>query len=258
MIVCLAVAACVLAPASAGAGTARPPASLSASPVHVNLAGRARQQVRVTNSGDASVVVDVSRAGFALDLRGRPRVVAGGPRFRAAVSWLRVRPRRLALRRGGVASLTVTSAPPRHAEPGDHDALVLLTTRPRPGRTLAVRLRIGIVVVVRVPGRIVRRLVPLGLRVRRAGRVRLLELRVANRGNITETLSRRCLSVSLRRRGREVARLRPIARQFLPRSSGLAEIRYAGRLRGWVTVRVGPSRRPPCGRVLPRTFRIRL
>jgi hypothetical protein len=256
MIVCFAVTACLLAPASAGASNARPPVSLSASPTHLSLTGKGRRQVRVMNPGVSPVVVDVTRAGFALDPRGRPHVVPVRRPTRSAASWLLVRPRRFRLRPGGTASLTVISTPARRAEPGDHDALVLLTTRPRPGRALAVRMRIGIVVVVRTPGRIVRRLVPLGLRVRRGGRVRLLELRVANRGNITETLGRRCLSVSLHRRGRAAVRLRPVPRQFLPRSSGIAEIRYAGRLRGWVTVRVEPLRRPPCGRVLPRRFRI--
>jgi hypothetical protein len=258
MIICFVVTACLLAPASAGASAARPLASLSASPAHLSLIGKASRQVRVMNPGESAVVVDVTRAGFALDLRGRPRVVPRGQALRAAVSWLRVRPGRFVLRPGAAASLTVISTPPRRPEPGEHDALVLLTTRPRPGRALAVRMRIGIVVVVRIPGRIVRRLVPLGLRVRHEGRVRLLELRVANRGNITETLSRRCVSVSLRRGGRAVARLRPLARRFLPRSSGIAEIRYAGRLRGWAHVRVAPTGRRACARVLHRTFRIRL
>ena len=78
MIVCTAFAACLLAPAFAGAGTALPPVSLIASPSRVSLAGAARQTIQVTNSGRATVVADVARAGFALDLRGRPRIVPGG------------------------------------------------------------------------------------------------------------------------------------------------------------------------------------
>ncbi len=113
-------------------------------------------------------------------------------------------------------------------------------------------------VVVRVPGRIVRRLVPLALHVRRAGRVRVLELLVANRGNVAEVFDRSCLSVILRRKGRVLARLRPAPRELLPRTRGIAEIRYAGPLRGRVRATVEFSTRAPCIRAPRRTFRIRL
>ena len=248
----------VLAPASAGARTTRPPVSLVASPSRVTLAGKTRRSISVTNSGAQSVVVDVVRAGFALDLRGRPKILLRGSGRRVTASWLTVRPRRLMLKPGGSASFTVSSRLPYRVEPGDHSALVLLTTRPRRGGGVAVRMRIGIVVVVRVQGVIVRRLELLRLRVRRAGRARLLELLMANRGNITETLDRRCVTVSLRRRGRELERLWPTARDLLPRTSGIVEIRYRGRLRGRVTARVEQSGRAPCGRGLRRTFPIRL
>jgi hypothetical protein len=252
----LVAAACLVAAAPVGAGAARPPVSLVASPAHVSLTGAARQTIRVANSGSESVVVDVARAAFALDLRGRPRIVARGSR--SAASWLAIRPRRLTLDPGGSASLTVSSALPRHAEPGDHDALVLLTTRPRPGLGLAVRMRIGVVVVVRAPGAIVRRLELRRLRVRRAGAVRVLELLVANRGNVTEVLSRSCVIVSLRRGRRALTALRPTPRELRPRTSGIVEVRYRGRVRGRVIARVALSGRPPCAAAQHREFRIRL
>ena len=216
------------------------------------LAGAARQTIQVTNSGRESVVVDVTRAGFALDLRGRPRIVSGGRR-----AWLTMRPLRLAIRPGGTVPLVVSSKPPPKAEPGDHDALVLLTTRAR-GSGLAVRIRLGVVVVVRVPGKIVRRVELRSLRVRRQGHVRGLELLVANRGNVTEMLDRRCVTVSLRRGGRVLARLRPASRQLLPRTTGIVEMRYDGRARGWVSARVEVLARGPCVRTQRRVFRIRL
>jgi len=258
MIVCLAVTACALAPASAGASAVRPPVSLVASPPHLTLVGRARETIRVSNSGTEPVVVDVTRAGFALDLRGRPRITLRGRGPRPAAPWLRARPARLAIAPGVVGLLTVSSAPPVRAEPGDHGALVLLTTRPHRRRGLAVRMRLGIVVAVRVPGRIVRRLVPLALHVRRAGRVRVLELLVANRGNVTELLERGCVIVTLRRRAEVLARLRPAVRQLLPRTSGLVEARYAGRVRGRLAARVDFAARKPCLRAPRRTFSIRL
>lgn len=248
--------ALLLAPASPGAGAARPPASLAASPSRIALAGATSQTIRVTNSGGEPIVVDVAPAGFALDLRGRPRIV---PRtVAAAASWLSVRPRRLGLPPGRAVSLTVSAALPPRAAPGDHAALVLLTTRPRRGAGLAIRMQIGIVVVVRVPGTIVRRLELRELRVRRLGASRLLELSVANRGNVSERLEPGRVRVSFLRRGRVVARLRAPEREVLPRTAGIDEIRYRGRLRGWVTAVVEVAPPGNGAAVVRRTFRIRL
>lgn len=252
----LAVLALVLAPAPAGAGTTRPPLGLTAMPARVALAGPGEAVVRVGNPGLAPVVVDVGRAGFALDLRGRPRIVPRrGPR--AATSWLPVRPTRFVLAAGASRSVTVSSRMPRGAEPGDHDALVLLTTRPRPGAAgVAVRMRVGVVVVVRAPGRVVRRLAVGALRVRRARRARILELGVANRGNVTETLVRGDVRIFLRRPGRRTS-LRADPRDLRPRTHGIVQVRYAGRLRGRVMVRVWI--RPEPGRpAVFRVFRVKL
>jgi len=252
-----AAAACLLVPALAGASSARPPVSLTASPAQLTLIGNSRAAVDVTNSGSDRVVVDVALAGFALDVRGRPRIVAraGGT---GTSAWLSVRPRHLTLGPGGVAPVTVTAKPPLRATPGDHDALVLLTTRPRRNADLAVRMRLGIVVAVRVPGTVVRRLQLRGLRVDRVGDARVLELLVANRGNVTETLDRRRLTVTVLRGGIVFARLRSTPRALLPRTSGIAEIPYRGRLHGWVeaVVRVAPAE--PGGGAVRRTFWIRV
>lgn len=253
MIVCLAITACALAPASAGASAVRPSVSLVASPARISLVGTARQTIRVANTGASAVVVDIARAGFALDLRGRPRVAT-----RPAAPWLHVRPLRLAIAPGREASLTVRTAPSPRAEPGDHGALVLLTTERRPGRALAIRMRLGVVVVLRVPGRIVRRLVPLRIHVRRAGRVRVLVLTLANLGNVTETVDRRCVSVALVRRGRVLARLRPARRDLLPRTRGIVELRYRGAVRGRVRAVVPRTAGLVCPRRPGRSFVVRL
>ena len=249
------VAVLVLAPASTGASTARPALAFTATPARVELAGSGQATVRVTNRGRRPLAVDVGRAGFSLDLRGRPRIVARAG-VRAATPWLTVRPRRFLLRAGASRRLTVTSRLPRRVEPGDHDALVLLTTRPRRRAGVAVRMRIGIVVVVRAPGRVVRRLALRGLRVRRVRGTRVLELRVANRGNVTETIDRGRIRVVLRR-GSARTSLRVEPRRLRPRTSGIVQLRYRGRINGWVTarVRIAPD---PGGRVVSRTFRVRL
>ena len=251
----LALTALVLVPASAGAGTTRPPLGLTATPARVALAGSVETAVRVMNPGSTSIVVDVARAGFALDLRGRPRVVArtGG---RAAASWLTVRPGRFVLRPRASRSVTIASRLPRRVEPGDHDALVLLTTRPRYSGGVAVRMRIGIVVVVRAPGPVFRRLAVGPLRVRRAAGARVLELFVVNRGNVTETLERGRVRMVLRGRSGTV-RLRPEPRDLRPRTGGLVQAAYRGRLRGWVTAHVEVA--PPSGaRPVRRSFRVKV
>jgi hypothetical protein len=250
-------ASLLLAPASAGASASRTPVSLVASPARVTLSGSGRATVQVTNSGSRRVEINVRRAGFALDLRGRPRIVRRTGTLRTATTWLTVHPRTLKIAPGKKASLTIASSVPRRARPGDHNALVLLTTRPIRGARVAVRMRLGVVVVVRAPGRIARQLELRRLRVRRTGKTRRLELLVGNRGNVTEVLHRKSVTIVLRRERRIVARLHPAARELLPQTSGLVLARYGGRVRGRVTAVVELSPEPG-GRVLRHEFYIRL
>jgi hypothetical protein len=105
-----------LASASAGAGATPKPVALTAVPARVVLVATTHEAVRVTNSGTRAVVVDVSKAGFALTLRGRPRIVRARGK-RSAASWLELRPTRLTLPARASASLVVSAAVPRDAEP---------------------------------------------------------------------------------------------------------------------------------------------
>jgi hypothetical protein len=233
--------------------TSRPP-SLAASPARVTLSVAESRTIRVTNSGGGIASVDVAPAGFALDLRGRPRIVR---RTDAAALRLEVKPRRLTLQPGEATTLTVSAVPAPHVRVGDHPALVLLTTQRR-GAGLGVRMQIGIVVIVRVPGAVLHRLELHGLRVRRGHRADLLELSVVNRGNVTERLTRERVRVSLRRRGRVIARLRAMPRELFPRSRATETFRYRGRLRGPATALVEVVRPANGMPILRRTFRIRL
>jgi hypothetical protein len=248
--------ALALVPASAGAGAVRPPVRLSAEPARVLLVGSGGTSVRVTNSGTQRVAVDVTRAGFALDLRGRPQIV-GSRGARSAAAWLTLRPTHFTIAPRSSASLAVIAKLPRGAEPGDHDALALLQTRPVAGRPVAVRLRLGVVVVVRAPGKIIRRLEFRALRVVRFRRSTVLELTVANQGNVTEPLRGVRAVLSRTKNGREVAAASAASRDLRPRTSGIVAFRYRPTLHGWVTARAvipadGSRRR------LQRTFRIRL
>ena len=245
-----------LASASAGASAARPRVVLTASPAHVELSGAGRETVSITNSGVDRVVVDVSRAGFVLDLRGRPKIVTASDARRSAVDWLSLTPRRLALRPGATRSVTVAAKPPSRAEPGDHDALVLFTTRRRVKGRVAVRMRMGVVVVVRVPGVILHRLALQGVRFRKSARVRTLELVVANLGNVTESFSRRSAVVSFHRAGWRIARMTADPRALRPGTLGVFQFRYGGTMSGPVIARVAVI--SESGRAIRRTMRVRL
>jgi hypothetical protein len=247
-----------LASASAGASAValRDPVALTAVPAHVALDGTGSATVRVRNSGTRRVAVDVAQAGFALDLRGRPRVVDGRD-GRSAVGWLTLQPTHFTLGPRAAASLVVSARVPEHAEPGDHDALVLLTTRPVAGARVAVRLRLGVVVVVRAPGTIVRRLELRRLRVVRRRGIRALELAVVNAGNVTEQLRHVRAVVRRARSGRAVATAAARPREVRPATRGLLEFRLRTRARGRFTARVvvpGESGRA----TIRRTFRVRL
>jgi hypothetical protein len=248
-----ALAALVLAAAAASTpgAAAGPGIGLSASPLRLTLRGLSASAVTVRNPSHRTLRVDVSRAGFSRSMRGKPRVRPA----RGAVTWLRLHPRRFRLAPGAKTTLHVAAVPARRAAPGDHPALVLLTTRPLGVKHVRVRLRVGVVVDLRVRGRIVRRLDARALTVRRRGTLRLLELRLVNRGNVNERLPGDGLRVSVLRHGRKLATLRPRSRELLPHSTGIAAFAYYGRLRGSVLVRV--ELRPPV-RGQRRSFRVRL
>jgi hypothetical protein len=245
-----------LASASAGASGARQPVALTASPAHLELAGTGRATVRVTNSGTNPVVLDVRRAGFALDLRGRPKIVGEHDVRRTAAGWLGFRPRTLSLRPGATGSISIASTVPARAEPGDHDALVLFTTRRRVTDGLAVRVRMGVVVVVRAPGKIVRRVDLKALRVVPTRHGRALELVLANRGNVTESFARGRAAVYIEGNGRRLARLVAEPRALRPGTRGVLRFASSRRFSGRVVARVDVV--SEAGWTIRRTFSLRL
>jgi hypothetical protein len=164
-------------------------------------------------------------------------------------------PKRIRIAPGGKGVLQVRAVPPPRAAPGDHPALVLLTTRPLGVHHVRVQLRVGVIVDLRIRGRILRRLDARALTVRRSGTLRLLELRLVNRGNVTERLAGDGLRISLFGDGRELVTLRPRSREVLPHSAGIAVFAYRGHFRGTVVARV--ELRSPLGGPR-RLFRIRL
>jgi hypothetical protein len=225
--------------------------ALSASPLSLTLKGASTAAITVRNPSRRTLLIDVSRAGLARSLRGRPRVRPA----RGAAPWLRVRPRRFRIGPGAKATLHVRASPARGASPGDHPALLLLTTRPVGVHSVRLRLRVGVIVVLHVRGRIVRRLEAHRLTVQRAGARRLLELLLVNRGNVTERLGGGRVRLVLLRHGRPLATLRPRPRELLPHSAGIAEFTYRGGMRGDVVARIELR---PAGPGWPRSFHLRL
>ena len=228
----------LLAPAPAGAGRAPPIVSLSATPSRLLVDAHGTTRVEVANAGRSAIRVTAAPDGLALDLRGRPTL-----RGATAARWLHVAPRELSLLPGRSSTLTVRSSAPTTAEPGDHHAVLLLTTRPLARGGVGVRMRVGVRVVIRVPGPVVRRLRIERLRVLRD---RQLEVTLANAGNVTEELARGRLRVELRRAGRLLARLHAPRRELLPHARAVVSFGYPRRVRGAVTavvlIRDGPQR----------------
>jgi len=224
---------------------------LGVSPLRIEMKGSSTAAITVRNPGARPLVVTVSRAGFARTLRGKPRIEAA----RGAAGWLRARPNRLRLAPHATGSFRLTAKPPAEASSGDHAALVLLATRPRFDKKVRVVLRVGVVVLVRVSGTIVHRLVAQSLSVRRHRRTRVFSLRLANSGNVAERIDAARIKLVLSRRGKPFATLRVRRLDLLPHSVGIAEFSYRGRVRGVVVAHVNlrPSAIGPS-----RSFRLRL
>jgi hypothetical protein len=207
------------------------PVALTVSPARAILLAPASRTLELGNLGTERIAVDVAMRAL-------------GPRTGPS-TWLTVAPRRLVIRGGARTVLTVRAG--TGASPGDHNVLVLVTGRPVDGSRIAVRLRLGVRLRIRAPGRLVHSLSVTGLHARRVRGMRTLVVSVANRGNVTEQLRGR-LTVTLVSRSRVVSRLRlGRSREVYPGGRASVALPYAGRARGVVTalvaIRGGPSGR---------------
>jgi hypothetical protein len=116
-------------------------------------------------------------------------------------------------------------------------------------------MRIGLAVSVRVAGRVVHRVAVLAAHMRPYGRAEMLELTLANRGNVIESVPAGDLRLELVRRGRVVAHYLAGRHELLPGTRGLVGLPYRGHTRGVAIARVrlrGP------GGWTERRFRLRL
>lgn len=223
------------------------PIALSASPTQLVLAGSSHGTITVVNGGRSSVRVSASTRGYTIAGDGRVRIGKASPD--SAVKWLSVAPKAIDLAPDEKAEVSVTSHVPPGATPGDAHALVLLTTEGIGSSSVGVRTRLGVGVLVRVGGRLRRRLAITGATV--TGR--RLRISLANHGNVNERFRRGQISVLLRQRGRTVARLLAGPRNLLPRTRGYVELRAPGSVGGRVHafVRVRPASPGKAGPGMP-------
>lgn len=228
----LVLPACALFALAGPAGANSHPTALSVSawPARVTVAAPGSTTVRVGNPGSAPIRLVVRARGYALDSIGRPRVLA------PTTKWLSGLPNRLVVPAHGVAALHVRVRRPPGARHGDHAQLLLLSTEPPAGRRVVASLRLGVVVVARIPGRLVHRLEMGRIHARRHGRETILAVSVANRGNVDEWLGSGRISVTLVRRGAKPLAVPARPRRLLARSTGIVDATFRQRLHGRVTV----------------------
>ena len=127
-----------------------------------------------------------------------------------------------------------------------------------------MRTRIGVALLVRVGGPIVRKLRIVSLS--SAPRAHALRLVIRNNGNINERLIRRAVTVVLRHNGKKTATLVGRNRDLLPGNSAAYTLTTRNRLSGTytATVTIRPSTAAAAGpeaprlRPITRTFRVAL
>jgi hypothetical protein len=247
MILAVALTAAVALPTPAAVP---PRTAFSVSPAHVAFEAGGRAAVHIEAGAGSRLVVRAGLAGLALDFRGKPRIASR----RDAALWLSVSPRIVNVGRGG-ATIVIASRRRTSARPGDHSALVLLTATARATKGVAVQLRVGVVVTVRVSGPRVHRIEVTAAQARREGpgQGRLIDVTLANRGNVIESIGGASLRITVLHRGRVIARLVAVQRTVLPHTSAVVTVRYRGRAD---TVRVTLPRAN--GRAAVRSFPLRL
>jgi hypothetical protein len=263
------VAAAALAAAAAAPGASlspgRPLVSLSATPARLTLLGGIPATLVVHNDGAARVRVVAQTSSFVFDQYGNADVAPRREPPRSGRRWLSIRPRQLVLAPGQEGLVRVVARAPHGASPGDHHALVLLSSV-LPGRSrVSVRTRLGVLTFVRVPGRVLRHVAIARVRVVR-GRGRRVLVTLVNRGNVTERLARGQVTITLRRPGRAATVLRTLPRDLLAGTTGLVAASVPRSLRGAVAVVVRIAGQPgwtagpasPALRPSSRTVRLRL
>jgi hypothetical protein len=252
MIVAAAAAVLAAGVAFAAPAAAVPSTALTVSPAHVSLEPGGRAALHIGAGTGRRLRLRASVAGLALDGRGKPHIAARGD----AAPWLSVSPQTVEVTHAGT-TVVIAARLQASARPGDHSALVLLTAIAPANKGVAVLLRVGIAVTVRVQGKRVHRVEVIRARARRTRAPgTAIEVTFANRGNVIESIGGARLRITLLHRGRVIARLPVAQRKVLPRTSALVVLHYRGSRRGAATLRIALA--GPGGKTVTRSFPLRL
>lgn len=209
------------------------------------VSGGETKTLTLTNTGAVTTKYFMAIGNFDVDADGAVRINPPLTPSRSASEWLKIDPPEVNLRVGQSAKIRVRATPARSAAPGDHGAIALFVTDVANQGQARFRGRIGVPMIVRVKGPLVRSVAIGRIAVSRSGRARVIKVRVINNGNVSERFTRQRISIQLVRGGRTVGRLSSRTRLFLPGTRGDILARYTGPLRGRVTVRVTLTPAPP-------------
>jgi hypothetical protein len=206
--------------------------SLSVNPSTLQLQAGDTQNVSVTNIGDASTNLTVAVGDYAMTPSGTVILNPRNATKASASRWLAVSPSTIPLNPGESTTLSVRATPPSTAAPGDHEALVLLSGSPvRSQRgTVVVNARLGIGVLVRVPGDLHRHLTITRIRQRGHGAKRTLQVGLTNMGNVNEVLARGQATATFKQGGRTSTCALTGRRSILPGAQAVVAIRCPGAL----------------------------
>jgi hypothetical protein len=245
--------------AGAGAGSAF---TLSVTPTQLILVGSSKGVYTVVNPTKNPVTLTARVGNYTLKPNGQVVIDPKVPPKRSAKRWLTISPKRFKVKADGKFELRVRSHPTRKTGPGDHQALVLFVTATRGKGNVLFRTRVGVGALVRIKGKIKRRLLIAGLSAAPKHHLRLV---VTNRGNLNERLLRHRVNVTLKEGKRTVQTLWAPPRQILPHSRTVYVLVHRAGLKGKFTaiVTVRPVNGALAGAFAPplkpitRTFRVR-
>jgi hypothetical protein len=256
------VPALALAAFATGAGvgdaSSVPSIQLAASPARVLLVNSGTTTVEVTNGSGRAVEVAAAPLDYDIGRNGRVVVAPRKQPVGSARTWLQVSPSQAEIPPGHSAEFRLTATVPAGQAVGDHHALLAFTTQPVGTGRIGIRTRLGVSVVVRVPGALRRRMSITKARIRG----RWLRIGVRNSGNVIERFPPSRIAVQLRR-GASARLVRSRALILLPGREGMAAVRLPRSARGRyrAIVRLTPARADPgtpSAHSVARHFTIRL
>ena len=211
----------------------------------------------LTNPSRAAQTYSVTFGNYVITRAGRVQVDPAVAPERSARDWLSARPDRLTLGPGETGGVEIEARAAPIAAPGDHHAVVLISgdADEKPHRGIAFRTQVGVSILVRVPGVVVRQVRLGSPRLTRHNGRRGISVAVENRGNLTERFPRGRIRISLRRHGKVVTRYLAPKRTILPGTSAVVTMPVPRGLRGPFSARAVVWFRSPGGISIASTRR---